>query len=152
MTAGLSCTTTEINEETIVVMINRMLSDNYTLIVLFLFLIIIIGAITYYFYTELRNTIKFYYRNQGSEEAVKNNPNEDELYEDDNENDDNEVNKHLDSVSGNYFKKVENDYKDYNFQKGQYIINNYRKKESDDIIDRNILFEKKDNYTYDKDE
>lgn len=139
------CSSGVVLDETLILVINRLLTDNYTLLILFIVLTVISIVIGAYFFGQLKLVITAYYNNQGKD--VAKNPVEDEFYDQD-ENDPYIVNQHLDDVSGNFYKKVETNYKDYNNKKTAYILNNYTKDESDDIIDRNILFAKNDDYTY----
>jgi hypothetical protein len=137
------CDDTILTEQNMMIVINRILTDKYIIIFLFIFLIIVAMFIFYYIIKEIRKILKAYYKNQGSSKDLI----EDELYDDD-DNDPYVINQHMDLVSGNYYKHVENNYKDYNYEKSKYITQNYNIDVSDDVIDRNILFSKQDNYEY----
>lgn len=149
MNGGSKCNSGLVGEESIFFIINRMISDNYSLIFLFIFLSIIIALIFVYFAKELKNILKIYYDAQGGKKEAKEKPVDDELY-DDEDPDPYIINQHMDIATDGFFKNVETKYTDYNTEKTNYIINNYKKETSDDVIDRNMLFSKNDDYTYDK--
>jgi hypothetical protein len=138
--------------------IQRMISDNYTIIVLSIVSIIVLLFAAKYFWGELYASLSSYRKAlQKQNDSLDNNSygnkkktEDDEEYEDDDEKD-----QTFDSTQ--YFKEgkkqfvtnMESQYNKYNKLKSEYIANNYSKS-SDDVIDQSALYKSHDDYTYTK--
>lgn len=137
----------EVSESTIIGVINKMLGDNWTLLVIFIVLSGVLIALFFFFLGQLKETLKDYYKNQGGAKMIGEKPVDNEIYDED-ETDPTVIDRHMDISTGNFYKEVDKQYKDYNFEKGEYIKTTYNLDESDDVVDRRMLFSKYDDYEY----
>jgi predicted PurR-regulated permease PerM len=121
--------------------ISKMLSDNYTLLIIFVIIIGILLFLTTYFINQIKTTLKDYNRNIQKIGSTINT--EDEVYIDEPEVLD--PNTYQDPNKQQFYKNVDTVYKEYNKEKTNYIKSTYNK-ENDDSIDRNIVYSKYDDY------
>lgn len=129
--------------------INRLLSDNYTMIIIF---IIISAALTFvlvYFVKDVRRTIYEHNKNTLKSEVPKSD--QDEVYVDDGgaETAATDPAKYQEANKVKFFKDVDQVYKDYNLGKTDYIKSGFNK-ENDDYIDARMAYKKYDEYVYEK--
>lgn len=127
--------------------IERMIADNYTIIVISIITLIILGIVINYFGTQLYNCLKRYYTVK-SLSGIKSNSAtlaDGEEYDEDNGTFDPLM--HFDQGKTDFVKNMEVAYKDYNKLKGDYIQTNY-KHTNDDSIDQSALYSKYDDYSY----
>lgn len=136
----------EITQQTSTYVINRILSDNYTLFFMFLFLASVFIFLIIYFSKQLIETIKTYYKYLGKENTVNV---EDDVLEDE-EIDPYALKIHQDNVTGDFYNKLDEKYKKYNQEKALYLQQEYKMDDSDDKINREILHKKNDDYEYKK--
>jgi predicted PurR-regulated permease PerM len=135
--------------------IDSMISDNYTLLFVLLVVLIIVGLALTYFVNSISTTIKTYLRNipqkddSGDNPRIKedddntyfDNPKEDPQYVDPNE--------YMPKGQKDYIKDLDDSYKEFNKLKTDYLKNTYNGRENDDYIDKQVLYDDHDDYTYD---
>ena len=113
--------------------ISRMLSDNYTLLIIFMFVVIILVFILKYFYGQAMTTYKDYKKNtaqqaESTEEDVPTDPT-----------------KFQDPGKLKFYETVSDVYKEYNIEKTKYVKSTYQT-ENTDVIDDKIAYARHDNY------
>lgn len=135
--------------------IERMISDNYTIIFISIIIFFILILILWYFSSQLKETLLTYRQaysrlndtlnttgNLGSD-AIKND--DSEVYDDENEFID--TTKFFDEGKLDFVSKMKLAYKDYNTKKADYIKNTYSTLD-DDVIDTTAMYSKHDDYEY----
>jgi len=133
--------------------ITKMLSDNYTLLIVFAILFCILMFVLLYFIKQCYNSYKMYNQNTlgGSSPPVNV---DSEIYPTDPSDPladslDNltttDPNKYRDPEEQNFYKDVDTIYKDYNKEKTNYIKSTYNR-DNDDEINEKIIYSKYDNY------
>lgn len=130
--------------------ISRLLSDSYTMLIIFVVITVALTFVLVYFIKEVRRTIYEHNKNVLKSEAPKNDQNE--VYADDDP--DAEIadpTKYQDASKIKFFKDVDKVYKDYNLEKTTYIKSGFNK-ENDDYIDKRMAYKKYDEYVYEKKE
>lgn len=147
--------------------IASLITDNYTILIVFIALAIFIVAIAFYFINHMRTVLKDYNKyNRKLELAPPPTNNQydvgadDERYEKEDAKEKGDIGLYkmqfkdepMDYVpkgKKDFLEDVKTKYDDYNVLKSQYIKTTY-KKNNDDVIDNNILFSKYDDYEYTK--
>ena len=138
--------------EAVLIMINKMRSDNYTFLFIYLMLFIALAVIFYYFVSHLVKTLLVYYRNKGTKETTKNqysSSTDDQSYEEDDvliEVQD--PKQFMDPGKKKFVAELDNTYKDYNRVMDEYMKSKLNKKDNDNTVNAGVLFEKNDNYVY----
>lgn len=132
--------------------IERMISDNYTLIFISFILLLILFLITWYFGSQLKETIDIYrkasvkFNDTLAINASKIGGTDDsEVYDDDGAFVD--TTKYFGAGKTDFVDKMKLAYKDYNKQKAEYIKTTYSTID-DDIIDTSTMYKKYDDYEY----
>jgi hypothetical protein len=122
--------------------ITRMLSDNYTLLIICGIIIGLLIFILTYFVKLVQTTIKEYHKNSGKGELSGNTENE--IYS--SENDDLvDPTQYQAPEKRAFLKSLNDNYKEYNIEKTQYIKATYGK-DNDDYIDGKISYRTYDDY------
>jgi predicted PurR-regulated permease PerM len=121
--------------------ISKMLSDNYTLLIIFIIIIGLLLFLAIYFINQIKTTVKDYNRNIQKTGSTINTENE--VYLDEPEVLD--PNTYQDPNKQQFYKNVDTVYKEYNKEKTNYIKSTYNK-ENDDSIDNRIIYSKYDDY------
>lgn len=142
--------------------LQNMLSDNYTMLVIMVVLIGILGLVLFYFGNSLSKTLTNYYKNKKvandastATAAVSDNQRDEkadnEIYYEDVKDDPNKKDPALyfDKTKRDFIEDLDSQYKDINTLKSQYISSTYNGKQNDDIIDQKVLYKDYDNYKYD---
>lgn len=146
--------------------INSLVTDNYTVLVIFIVISTFLFIIIYYFAKNMFNTIRRYQRYNRKLELSP--PQTDNQMDPESDSEqytkqavdksDIGVNKllprdepldYLSASRKDFLKDVKATYDDYNVLKSQYIRSTYSKG-NDDVIDENIMFRKHDDYKYTK--
>ena len=135
--------------------ITKMLSDNYTLLIVFAILFLILVFILLYFIKQCFNAYKMYKQNTlgGSSPPVNI---DDEIYPmdplDNLESSDpldnlvtTDPNNYRDPEEQKFYKDVDTIYKDYNKEKTNYIKSTYNR-DNDDEINEKMIYSKYDSY------
>ena len=130
--------------------IERMISDNYTIIFICIIILFILGLILWYFSSELKNTLYAYRKayiklNENLAINVSAGVDDAEIYDNDGEYID--TNKYFEAGKLDFVAKMKVAYKDYNKQKADYIKNTYSSLD-DDAIDTTAMYSKHDDYEY----
>jgi hypothetical protein len=126
--------------------IERMISDNYTIIVISFVTLILLFIIIKYFAKQIYNTIHRYRMSYGMDKKDKAVIVDDsEIYDEDDPPID--TTKYFDAGKTDFVKNLETAYKNYNKLKGEYIRTTYNT-DNDDTIDQKALYGKYDDYTY----
>lgn len=124
--------------------INKIISDDITVILISIFIIIILGIIIWYFAGQLIAAIKrwrgAYARNNTDIKKVSDDK---EVYDEDMADTTVQVN----PMKEDFLRTMENAYEDYNKLKTEYIASNYSKA-NDDLIDKSVFYKKYDDYDY----
>ena len=129
--------------------ISRMLSDNYTLLIVFLVVTILLGVVLIYFVKQFRSTYTDYKKHLERSDQQQETDNEVELTD--------EERKLVDPVKyqapekTKFYDTVGDVYKEYNTEKTNYIKSLYGT-ENDDYIDEKMAYKSHDNYDYKKKE
>lgn len=130
--------------------ITKMLSDNYTLLIVFVILFLILLFVLLYFIRQCYNAYKMY--NQNTLDAPPVNV-DSEIYPLDAEDPadplDNlnitDPNEYRDPEEKKFYKDVDTIYKDYNTEKTNYIKSTYNR-DNDDEINEKMIYSKYDSY------
>jgi len=132
--------------------IERMISDNYTIIFISFLLIVILIFILWYFSTQLHETLKIYYKAAGKRNedivgkaSTSYNPDDAEDYDDEPTYIDSTT--HFDSGKAEFVKNMNDAYKEYNKEKADYIRTTYSI-DNDDDINTSAMYSKHDDYEY----
>lgn len=127
--------------------IGRLLSDNYTMLIIFIIITVSLTFVLTYFIKDIRQTIKEHNKNILKSEVSKND--QDEVYFDDGgaETEFIDPTKYQEAGKIKFFKDVDQTYKDYNLEKTIYIKSGFNK-ENDDYIDTRMSYKKYDDYVY----
>lgn len=121
--------------------INSMIKEKWLIIMIALFLIVFAFLLGIYFARQLIVVIHRWKKNKSRFKA----PDQDtEIYDEDLEDEMAKPELYFDEGKQDFVKKVQKEYKKYNIEKTEYIATNYNK-ETNDIIDQNILYSKYDN-------
>lgn len=147
--------------------IGNLIKDNYTILIIFIALSVLLGLVAYYFVDHMRGVIRDYRLYNKKIELAPLPTNNQYDIEADNERYDKDDAKergdvglyniqfrdepmdYLDKGKKDFLEDVKNQYSNYNILKSQYIKNTYRKS-NDDIINEDIMFSKYDDYKYTK--
>lgn len=142
--------------------LQNMLSDNYTMLVIMVVLIGVLGLVLFYFANSLSNTLTNYYKNKKVAEdaststaAISDNQRDvkadNEIYYENVQDDPNKQDpvSFLDKTKQDFIAELDSQYKDINTLKTQYISSTYSGKQNDDVIDQKVLYKDYDNYKYD---
>ena len=140
--------------------LDYMISDNYTLIFIFIIIMIILGMCFIYFFKSLKQNLSTYFKDKDkSKEPSGDNP---RIGTDDNytyyesTKDDPEPVEPKDMMPAStkdFIKNVDNVYKEYNDLKTEYIKKTYTSgKTNDDVIDIKTLYKEYDDYKYSPDD
>jgi uncharacterized protein YozE (UPF0346 family) len=138
--------------------IERMISDNYTMIFISFLLIIILLLVIWHFYSDLRDTLKNYYKIMQNKTSQKGKailagssasfPEDEEDYDDEPSYLDSTA--YFESGKADFAKKMDSTYKEYNKEKTDYIRSTHRI-DNDDVVDTSsVLYKKYDDYSYSK--
>lgn len=130
--------------------ITKMLSDNYTLLIVFAILFLILLFVLLYFGKQCYNAYKMYKKSNGDAPPVNV---DNEIYpldvEDPADPLDNlnitDPNEYRDPEEKKFYKDVDTIYKDYNTEKTNYIKSTYNR-DNDDEINEKIIYSKYDSY------
>lgn len=128
--------------------INKMLYDNFILLLLFFILTIIFLLILTYFVIELTNTIISFYKHRKRKENIISIDDDNENYNQSGTYDDPSM--YIGKNKRNYMDKIEASSANYNKEKSQWIKKEWGDNQDLDKINDNILYKKHDNYTYEK--
>ena len=127
--------------------LNRMISDNYTIVVIAIIILIIIVFVIKYFAGQIVQVMKNYKR--ASREKQDNSAQLDqEIYDPDSKIGDPKL--YFDKPKSEYVKDLEQKFKEYNNLKDDYVKTNFSKM-NDDLVDSRILYKKNDSYSYSQD-
>lgn len=139
--------------------LDSMISDNYTLIVIFFIVMIILGMAAIYFFRSLKANLGVYWKDKRKSKApAGENPRiaEDDKYiYYDNVKDDPEPVQPRENMPVNtteFVTNMEKTYEEYNKLKSEYIKNTTSSRDNDDLVDESVLYKKYDDYKYDKDD
>lgn len=126
--------------------ISRLLSDNYTLLIIFIIVTIVLIIVLIYFVKQVQSALKDYYNNIIASDIPTNIDNE--VY---NEEESKETNtsKFQDPNKLKFYKGMTKVYNSYNVEKSNYIKSTYNR-DSDDNINDTVIYKKYDNYKYEK--
>lgn len=128
--------------------ISRMLSDNYTMLIIFAIVIALLIMVLSYFIKNTMRTLKDYKSNLQRSEAPKDK--DSEVYvDDDNDNAVVDPKAYQESNKLNFMKQMDNAYQDYNLEKTSYIRATYNRT-NDDVVDNRVVYKKYDDYVYEK--
>lgn len=149
--------------------LSRIITDNYTIIVVFLIITIFLAMIIWYFARNLQTTLRNY-RKFGKKFDISPAPTDnqydkaadDENYDNNKKDVDMDVglmqvasredpNDFMPKGKKDFIENVTNKYTDYNKEKTSYIRST-RKSTNDDIINDKMLYRKHDDYEYSKKE
>lgn len=128
--------------------INRILSDNYTLLIICLVVLILLGVVLYYF-TKQTYKVVIDYKQNNVRSGYKPAP-ESQSYTSNGENNDEPVEdplKYQEPGKQKFYKSVDDIFKEYNVEKTNYIAATYGR-ENDDAVDSRIAYKKYDDYKY----
>lgn len=138
--------------------IDSMISDNYTLLIVLLVIIGVVGLALWYFTKSLTTTIKTYLKNKPpKEQSSGDNPrlaeDDDNQYYDKPTDDPQYVdpNEYMPKDQKEYVKNIESTFDEFNKLKTDYIKKTYNR-DNDDYIDKSVLYEDNDNYVYNMDD
>lgn len=132
------------------VKIQRLISDKYTIISLFVITTIIVALALIYFGKQLYDTIKQYLASKKKvAEVVASTPHQ-------NDNEDYNENvpivnptKYFEAGKSEFVKDMDKSFKEYNQEKTKFITSNYDSS-NDDLVDQSVFYNKYDNYEYTK--
>lgn len=127
--------------------IGRMLSDNYTLLIVFVIVSFLILFVLNYFFKQARATYNDYKKNKAQSEQNSTDVNADNEIEPDENDEPVDTNKYQDPNRRQFYKGIDDIYKEYNVEKSKYIEVNYGK-ENDDYVDQKVAYKEYDNYNY----
>lgn len=141
--------------------LDSMISDNYTLIFIWIVVTVILGLALSYFASSLSKTLKDYYK--GKQKSEVNPPNSDNIRakEDDDYNYYDPVsedpvkvdpNDSLEPNKKEYIKNMSATYNEYNNLKTEYLNKTYSGRKNDDLIDSKVQYKTYDDYKYNDDE
>jgi Sec-independent protein translocase protein TatA len=133
----------DIEELTVKSTISRMISDNYTLLIICLVILVLLGFVLGYFVKQTISVIKDYKKNQ--QRSGLNTSPENEVYLEDEPADDPQ--KYQEPGKQKFYKNVDDLFKEYNTGKSQYIAATYGR-QNDDTVDSRIAYKKYDDYKY----
>lgn len=128
--------------------INRMISDNFTVIFLCILTIILLSWMMWFFGSKMYSVIKKW---QDVRIKVDNSGNatindDKEVYDEEAMALDGGLNA-VNPDKQDFAKSMEYAYKEYNRRKSEYIQTNYTRP-NDDVIDQSVFYKKYDDYTY----
>ena len=133
--------------------ITKMLKDNYTLLIIFAILFLILVGILLYFGQQCMDAYKMYKQSSGGSSPSTNvdsevypidpaDPTSDPL---DSLAGVTDPNKYKDAEEQKFYKDVDTIYKDYNKEKTSYIKSTYNR-DNDDEINEKMIYSKYDSY------
>lgn len=127
--------------------LERLITDNYTVIIISIILLIVLFICLKYFGTQIYTSIKRYRQTAIKVKSALPNVTEDtEIYDEDDKPYD--ISKYFDQGKNDFVKSMEDAYKDYNKLKSDYIRTTYSKN-NDDLVNKDTVFYGKyDDYDY----
>lgn len=126
--------------------ISRLLSDNWTLLIVFAIVVGLLGLVLSYFVRQTVKTVRDYRANERSQDAPKNA--DDETYaEDPDDVQSLDPASYQESGKLRFVKNVDDAYKTYNAEKASYVQTSHGRA-NDDPIDQRIAYKKYDEYEY----
>lgn len=134
--------------------IERMISDNYTIIFISFILIILLGLILWYFSSQLIQTLKGYYKAVGKKNAnvvSRTPPAKEDLEDYDDDQAYVDTTTYFEPGKADFVTKMTSAYKEYNEGKSEYIRTTYGVEDGDNI-DTTALYSKYDKYDYKKED
>lgn len=142
--------------ETIAMKVEKMISDNYSMLGLYVVFVIAIGFVIWYFGSSFIKRIRAYYQNKGASEkpvpSISNNmqnPEADNNDYDGNEPQPDDVKVYMDKGKKKFVTELDSVYKDYNEAVGDFIRSTGKTAEDSDV-DAGVLFRTHDDYDYSK--
>ena len=140
--------------------LDSMISDNYTLIVIFFIVMGILSMAFIYFFKSMKTNLGVYWKDKATVKSPSgDNP---RMAEDDkytyyeNVKDDPEPvqpRENMPDKTKEFVANMEKTYDEYNKLKTEYIKNTTTKRlQNDDLVDESVLFKKYDDYKYDTDD
>lgn len=133
----------DIDELVVKSTISRMLSDNYTLLTICFIVLILLGIVLYYFVKQTFNVIKDYKKH--AQRSGLQASSDTEVYLEDDLPEDPAV--HEEPGKQQFYKGVNDAFKEYNVEKTKYIASTYGR-DNDDTVDNRIAYKKHDDYKY----
>lgn len=127
--------------------IGRMLSDNYTLLIVFVLVSAMIIFVLNYFFKQARATYNDYKKNKAQSASNPDDPQADNEIEPDENDEPVDTKKYQDAGKQQFYKNIDTAYKEYNTEKSKYIEVNYGK-ENDDYVDQKVAYREYDDYNY----
>lgn len=119
--------------------LNKIISNNYAILFLFLLLLALFGLSFYYIASLLYAQISLFFKSKKKKVF-----DDDEYYDSSFIQDD--VTKYYDTKKKNFIKELNKEYKEYNEEKTKQIQNIFNLDNDDIINEKNIFFNKYDNY------
>ena len=126
--------------------IGRMLSDNYTLLIVFIITTALLVFVLSYFVKQIFATYKDYQINAKRSE-MGTNASENEVYTDGDMQEVADPGKYQKASKLDFFKAVDSLYQQYNIEKTNYIKATYGH-DNDDYIENTMSYKRYDNYDY----
>lgn len=120
--------------------LNKIISNNYAILLVFLLLLGLFGLSFYYIVSLLYSQVSLFFRSQ-KKKSIKD---DDEYYDD--MFIPNDMTKYYDAKKKNFIKDLNTEYKEYNEEKTKQIKNNFNLANDDIINEKNIFFNKYDDY------
>lgn len=120
--------------------LNKIISNNYAILLVFLLLLGLFGLSFYYIVNLLYSQVSLFFRSQ-KKKSIKD---DDEYYDD--MFIPNDMTKYYDAKKKNFIKDLNTEYKEYNEEKTKQIKNNFNLANDDIINEKNIFFNKYDDY------
>jgi hypothetical protein len=154
------------NSNRILQQINSMISGNMLILAVFFILLIALCLALYYFASSLMSTISYYNASKavrksqltGKGESIKDTSVDNEIYPEPVDPKDAEQEfdptpqidpkKFMPRGKRDFVKQLENENEDYNKQKTDFLVNEMKYKENDDVIDETVMYKDYDNYNY----
>lgn len=139
--------------------IKSMISDNYTMLFVLVVVLVIIALIIAYFAASISKTIRVWMhdkqeRSKNSQDTdTTDNPklkeDDDQVYYDDPKEDPSNTDtwKYAPKNKQDFYKQMDQTYDEYNQEKAKYIKGTYAK-DNDDVLDKSVMYQKYDDYTY----
>ena len=123
---------------------NKMIADHYTVIIISVVIIIVMGFVIYYFGKELVNVFRKYKKSHHEKISIYPTTDE-EIYDD--EQVISNTSRFYDANKYEFVKEIERAYSDYNKTKTSSLRKEFSKV-NDDMIDHSIFYTTNDDYDY----
>ena len=128
--------------------INRMIGDNYMVIVFSVIVLVVVGFLMYFAINQIINVLKVYKRANADADGIAAKKTQDaEVYDDEQLVNDPTI--YFPAGKAEFVEKMDKAYKEYNTLKTDYILSSYSRT-NDDLVDTSTLYRKHDNYEYAK--